>query len=344
MFRFFKYTFFLLLCVLISKHLCADELVLSDGSVLNGTIVSVDHESVHLNHEILGELTIDRIHVQSLHTDEKVACKLPGDVVAIQPLVVGLGRGMRGIDELETMWLPEEKDPDVIAYEEEVERNRRKWSITLGVNFNGDRGNSTEDKYGINATAILKGPNDRLKLYAKLDESAYEDTKTADESIIGASYNRSFGGGLGLYVRSELERDFFESLDIRSTSASGFTYSFFDDDEEGLSLLGRLGFSYRYEDYITDEYATFPGGDVGYELEWKVFDWLNVVHEVSFLPSFEDFRDFVINHNSAMEIPLSSERHWFLQLGIKNDYNNVPTEGDEKMDTNYYTRLILKWE
>ena len=342
MFYSFKSFCFLTLCIFISASLYADEVVLSDGSVLNGTIVSVNHESVCLKHEILGDLSIKREYIKSLQTDEKVACKLPGNVIAMQPLVVGLDQGMDGIDQLETMWLPEEKDPDVIAHEEEVERNRRKWSVSLGLNFNGDRGNSLKDEQGFNATAILKGPNDKLKLYAKLDQSGYDDVKTEDESVLGATYDRYFGKSVGLYIRSELERDYFESIDLRSTSATGFTYKFIDKDD--LSLTGRVGFSYRYEDYTTDDYEDYPGGDLGYELEWSIFKWLNLTNEISFLPSFEDFEDFVVKHNTAFEIPINEKRHWFLQLGITHDYNNVPTEDDDKMDMNYYTRIILKWE
>jgi len=44
-----------------------------------------------------------------------------------------------------------------------------------------------------------------------------------------------------------------------------------------------------------------------------------------------------------IELPLANPS-WKLRIGLINDYNGKPGKGVEKMDTGYFTRLVLSWK
>jgi hypothetical protein len=61
------------------------------------------------------------------------------------------------------------------------------------------------------------------------------------------------------------------------------------------------------------------------------------------VPAFENFSNFVAKHESFYEVPLANPA-WKLRLGVSNDYNSKPGKGVDKLDTGYFTRLVLSWK
>jgi hypothetical protein len=57
-----------------------------------------------------------------------------------------------------------------------------------------------------------------------------------------------------------------------------------------------------------------------------------LVNRLSYVPTFEDFANFVATHESSLELPLLSTQ-WKLRLGVANDYNSEPGRGVKKLDT-----------
>jgi hypothetical protein len=68
-----------------------------------------------------------------------------------------------------------------------------------------------------------------------------------------------------------------------------------------------------------------------------------VVNRLSYVPTFEDFANFVLTQESSLELPLLSSQ-WKLRLGVANDYNSHPGKGVSRLDTTYFTRLVLSWK
>jgi hypothetical protein len=44
-----------------------------------------------------------------------------------------------------------------------------------------------------------------------------------------------------------------------------------------------------------------------------------------------------------LELPIASTQ-WKLRVGVANDYNSQPGRGVDKLDTTYFTRLVLSWK
>jgi hypothetical protein len=105
-----------------------------------------------------------------------------------------------------------------------------------------------------------------------------------------------------------------------------------------------VGLSYRYEGYKDPqtEDVNSAGLDLGLAHTLTLQN-AKLVNRVSYVPSFEDFGIYRLNHESFFEIPLAAPS-WKLRLGVSNDYNSQPGRGVEKLDTAYFTRFVLNWQ
>jgi len=67
---------------------------------------------------------------------------------------------------------------------------------------------------------------------------------------------------------------------------------------------------------------------------------LRLLNDVSFIPGFDELANYLVNHESALETPLTESKAWRLRLGIRNEYNNRPADDNQRLDTSYFTRIV----
>lgn len=331
----------------------ADVVETTDGARLTGTIVRIYEDVLVLETPYAGTLEIDQAKVASFSTDGPLALRLDSGTViagAIQSTPEG---GIAVVTEdarvnttagsVSAAWASSTRDPSQLAREAELEGQLRKWSYEAGVDISGSSGNTDASSIGVRAAAQLEGPRDRLRFYVTVDKSERDNVKTAEEYIGGVSYTNFFTEKLGWYIREEIEKDEFESIDFRSTSAGGLTYRF--KNEEHMRLEGRAGLSYRYESYTTGlPSEEYPGLELGLIYFWRFAEWGELNTEIVYLPAFEDFGNYRLTHLSTVDFPLAFSDKWKLRLGLKNDYNSEPLVGNEELDTTYFLSLLLSWK
>lgn len=322
-------------------------LMLNDGSRLEGELVKIHEGTVHFKTGFAGELKIAQSQVVSLESDKAVNLRtqtgevFQGPVEATEggTLVVASRGGTvtTALSSVVSGWDAGSRDPVVVAEE-------RKWSFMAGVDVTGSDGNTENFGTVLSFGAKLEGPEDRLDLYGSYRYKETEGLRTEDEQKGGIRYTSFFTDKWGWFVREELERDTFEGIDFRSTSAAGATYRFIE--QERLDLEGSAGLSYRYESYSdpAQDSDGFPGLDFGLNLDWQFADWGRLVSNLNYIPSVDDFADYLIEHESGVNIPLDSSDFWVLRFGIGHNYNSSPSGGREKLDTTYFIRLLLSWE
>ncbi len=142
-------------------------------------------------------------------------------------------------------------------------------------------------------------------------------------------------------MRNEGGFDRIKDIQFYDVAGFGLGYDFIKQPRQ--TLTSRLGLSYRNENYknprTTD--VNSAGADVGVNHSLK-FDTASLVNRVTFVPAFNDLANYRLTHESFLELPTANPR-WKLRLGVNNDYNSKPGVGVEKLDTGYFTRLVLNW-
>lgn len=327
------------LCAL---RLPADVIETSDGARIVGKIKSIHGGLISLSTAYAGDIEVKQALVTSITTDRPVAVRTADGVRTVGVVSPAPGGGVvvagpdgpraTPVGKIAASWAAGEEDPDVVAA-------RRKWSYEAGVDVNGEKGTHSQlgTSYGFRAT--LTGPDDVLQLYTAYDRQVSDGQESANQFKAGADYEDNFTTLESWYVKDEAGFDKVNDVSFYDVAAGGLGHDFIKADNE--TLTGRLGLSYRYDDYSAPGSASLSsaGADVGMEYSRK-FRTSALTDRISFDPAFQDLGNFILTHEVKYDIPLVSP-FWKLSLGMANNYNSRPVPGVTKLETIYFTRLVL---
>jgi hypothetical protein len=326
-------------------RLSADVVEVKGGARIVGKVSKIDGGSVVVATDYAGSITIKQSEVVSIATDGPVAVRLAsgtridgkvsagGSAGAIQ--VTGSdGVINTTVDKVASSWAAGGKDPQIVALD-------RGWAYEAAVDVSGKNGNRSQLGTAASLRATLKGVSDTLQFYTAYDRQVTDGQKSADQFKAGSDYQSNFSGKNSWYVRDEGGFDRIKDIELYNVAAAGMGYDFIKAAKQ--TLTGRLGLSFRYEGYrnprTTD--VKSAGLDFGFAHRLELANSL-LVNRLAVVPAFEDFGNYRLTHESFYELPLAAPS-WKLRLGVANDYNSQPGRGVEKMDTSYFTRLVLNW-
>ena len=331
--------------LLVLPHLAADVVETKNGAHLVGRITKIDAGSVVLDTDYAGTITIKQDAVTSLTTDSPVAVRLQSGTRVDGRVTTGADGELRiagaegtlttPVSKVAASWAAGGKDPAVAALE-------RHWAYEASVDLTGKTGNSEQLGTSGAFRATLKTNSDTLQFYTNYDRQVSDHAKSADQFKAGVDYQDNFEGRVSWYVRDEGGFDRVKDMQFYDIAAAGLGYDFIKRPKH--TLTGRFGLSFRDEDYKNP--ATSDVQSAGLDLGLShVYQLANskIENRLSILPAFENFSNVRITHESSYEIPLAAPA-WKLRLGVSNDFNSKPGAGVEKLDTTYFTRLILNWQ
>ena len=333
----------ILLCLIVIAQCpvaLADVVELKNGSTIIGAIQKMDQNSILLNTDFAGSLTIKLDSVKTFTTDKPVFVAFPdqsrvfgkisyrevqtkvetpeGDIFSRQTLPVNA-------------WIEGMPDPQ-----------GRHWRYELGLDVAGKTGNAEKFSTGGRAQAVIQGPDDRLLLYMRYAYAKDEGVESDNAIVGGIDFEYYFKNNHSSYARIELEKDEIKNIDFHATAAAGYGYFFLKKTNH--VLRGRTGLMYRHESPENEPSDAVVGLDVGLSHMYRFANAWRLNNEVTYTPSLEDISNYRIYHESAFEIPLVTSEVWMLRLGVSNDYNSQPADDKKYLDTSYFARMIFTWK
>ncbi|MBE2212696.1 MAG: DUF481 domain-containing protein [Opitutaceae bacterium] len=334
----------LTIALLGAVQLSADVVETKSGARIVGKVVKVDGGSVVVSTDYAGTVTIKQADVSAITTDEAIAVRLASGT-RVEGRVSGTADALQiasrdgtintSVDKVAASWAAGGKDPQIAALE-------RSWAFEAGVDITGRSGNKSQLGTAANFRATLAGPTDALVFYTGYDRQETDNEVSADQFKAGVDYTNAFSGKYSWYVRNEAGFDRIKDIDFYDVAGAGLGYDFVKSARQ--TLTGRFGLSFRSENYgnPATEDLNAVGLDLGLNNEIKFKTW-SMVNRLSVVPAFNDFGNYRLAHESYAEMPLVST-NWRIRIGLTNDYNSKPGPGIEKMDTGYFTRLVLNWK
>lgn len=315
-----------------------DVITTKDGAKLVGTIKGINAGSITFDTSYAGTLTIKQSEVVGLTTSQPDSLRLASGTridgtVTTAPngavTIVGTeGTLTTTIDKLTMLWPAGSHDP--LAGQ---------WFFEVTANIQGTTGNSHSLDTGGGFRAQWVAPHDVLKFNVNYDRAVSDGVQSANQFHAGVDYAYVFSGDNQWFVRDEAGFDRLLDERYEDIAAAGYGFDFIKTDND--VLLGRVGISYRYDDYYNPASPTVSsaGGDLelGHDFKGKKVE---VSNTISFVPAFDQFSNFLLHHDSYVQVPLLNTSLKF-RAGITNDYNSKPGPGIDKMDTLYYLRLVL---
>ena len=327
-----------------AAQLAADVVETKSGARIVGKVSKIDGGKVVVTTDYAGDISIKQSDVTSITTDAPIAVRLAsgtrveGKVSAANgSLTIGSSDGTinTSVANIAASWPAGGKDPAIAALE-------RGWVYEAAVDVTGKTGNKEQLGTAFNFRATLAGAQDTLQFYSGYDRQVSDGAKSADQLKAGVDYANTFSGKKSWYVRDEGGFDRIKDIELYNVAAVGLGYSFIKEAKH--TLTGRAGIAFRYEGYKNPatEDVKSAGLDLGIEHSLE-FENSKLVNRLTAVPSFDDFKNVIVKHESFYELPLANPA-WKLRLGVSNDYNSQPGKGVERLDTAYFTRLVLNWK
>jgi hypothetical protein len=327
---------------LASSAIAADRIELNDGSVVVGKILSAEAGKMKVDTAFAGTIEISQDKIKGFSTDEEVNVEntagstMLGKVTTSDSgLVVTAKDGQLSTStgSVKAVWHNGMDSPEIRAL-------RRSWKYEAGVAINGRTGPS--EKFGgvLTFKATLESSQDKLIFNLAAERSRDNGVDTANRQFAGVDYSSFFSKNNVWYARTSVEKDEIKALDLRSSTAFGIGRKLIKNDVQDLEF--RVGLSYIYENYADGSQFDSPGLDFAliHSYQFKNGKLNNVL---TYTPAFKNFSNYRIHHETTYEMPITASL-WKLKTGIMNDYTSIPQPGIERLDTLYFTSLILNWE
>lgn len=343
--RGFKLLFSLAVAALAGSMLLGDVVETKNGARLVGKVLKIDGSVILLSTDYAGDIKVKQSDVTSVTTEAPLNVRLASGTV-LQGTLSNTGEGTlvitgpdgtlnTKVEKVAATWAPGAIDPDVAALQ-------RKWAYEVAIDITGKSGNKDQLGTSLSARAVLKTKQDTLQFYTAYDRQVADGNKSADQFKAGVDYQNNFSGRRSWYVRDEGGFDRVKDINLYNIAAAGLGYDFIKEAKH--TLTGRAGLSYRYEGYkspLTED-VNSAGLDLGLNHVYETATW-SLTNRISLVPSFEDFANYRLLHESYFEIPMA-DPDWKLRLGVANDFNSRPAPGFNKLDTTYFARLVLNWK
>ena len=329
----------------------ADRIELNDGSVVVGRILSAEGGQFKVETKFAGVITVAQDQIRSFSTDEAVHVGLKAGTQVlgtVAPAAAGIavtaadGQMSASAANVVAVWRPGEDSPELRAAKAAAEKAKKSWAYEAALAINGRTGGSEKFAGALGFKATLAGAEDKLVFAGSINRAQENGNVTANDWKAGVDYSAFFSGASVWYARTDLTKDRIKAIDLRSNSAFGLGRKLAKTDTRDTEV--RLGLGYTYETY-TNGAADFEsaGLDVAL-LNEQALGWAKMANKLTWTPSFEDFANYRVVHETTFDLPIKTGQFWKLRLGVANEYLSTPPRGVEKLDTTYFSALLLNWK
>ena len=327
----------------------ADRIELTDGSVVVGKLLSAEAGKFKVETGFAGTIEIAQDKIKNFATDEAVNVALSaGSTVLgkVQTTEAGIavvandGQMSAATSKVAAIWRPGADSPEIRAAKEMAAKAQRKWAYEASAAVAGRTGASEKFGAAFGFKATLASAQDKLIFALAAEKAKDNGVTTADRQFGSVDYSSFFSADNGWYARSSLEKDKIKALDLRSSSAFGLSRRLIKNEKQELEF--RFGLNYLYDSYSNNTHFGSPGLDLTF-LHSYVFSTSKMTNVLTYTPAFKEFSNYRVHHESAVELPLGASL-WKLKLGLANDYQSVPPAGTVRLDTTYFTSLILNFQ
>jgi putative salt-induced outer membrane protein YdiY len=248
------------------------------------------------------------------------------------------------------------------------------WAGRAEFGLNGQTGNKERIDVRAGIDMNRKAESWRLNLYIKGQYAEANSERAANEVMAGTRAEWDITERTYVFGKFDLEHDEFEDLEIRATATTGLGHFFVK--KEKIELKGWLGAGYEHERFERDpepiptdlptpttpleslqriaqltrsnSSITTTTDEVIAEVGYSYWQDLNknfrFKNGITYYPAVDDpFKDYRITADTALEFPVGDAVAWTIRAGVRNEYDAIPQEQVDKLDTTYYLNLGYNW-
>jgi len=326
----------------------ADQVSLTNGDRLSGTIVKSDGKTLVLHTDYAGDVTLKWDAVQGIQAGEPLHVELQDgrkavgtvsssdDKIAIATSTAGTVEAT--VDNIKTL----RNDAEEKAYESTLHPGiLQEWKTGLNVGFALTRGNSETKNLSVGFLAARQTLNDKLSayansVYASNDAAGAIPSTTANTAGGGLRYDHDLKDNVFGFAAADFFADALQSLNLRSVFGGGAGYHTIKNDNTTLDLLA--GLNYTHESY-TGLTRNFAALTLGEELMHKLGKSTVLNESLAFFPDLNDLGEYRGTFNFVTTTKMNKWLGW--QNSFSDIYVTNPPLGKKQNDILLTTGLSV---
>ena len=328
----------LLLSLLSSLALLADQVTLKNGDRITGQIVKKDGDKLTLKSELLGEVTIPWAAVTSIASSEPLVVVLPGDKSVSGALSTSDGKLQvatpSGTETAPLAEVAAVRNADEQKQWERLQHPRllELWVGYVDLGLSLTRGNAETSTFTTAFNAARATRTDKVTLqfneiYATAQISG-KSAATAQAVRGGLDYNRNFGSRLFVDLFNQYEYDKFQDLDLRVVLGGGFGFNAVKGDRSQLDVVG--GLDYDRAQFSTPLTRNSAEGYFGDDWSYKLSKISSLQQSFRVFPNFTSGGEYRINFDLGAVTRLKRWLSW--QVTASDRLISDPVPGRKKND------------
>ncbi len=330
--------FFSSVLVLSFPALAADQVVLTNGDTITGSIVKKDGGTLTIKSEFFGQVTMPWSAVKSIRSDAELSVVLPsGETVkgkigsADGQLQVAAGPATR------TAPLAGVAAVRNAAEQHHFERLQHPgilelWNGNVDIGLSLARGNARSDALATSFTAGRDTRTDKITLYFNQIYStarANNLTSTIASALRGGwKYNRSVSPRMFLSGFNDYEHDRFQNLNIRFVAGGGAGLKAVKSEHTQLDF--DAGIDYQRENFLNGLNRNSAEANFGDNLFYRVSKGTSVTHSMRLFTNLSDIGAYRLNLDIGSTTVLKKWLGWHVTASDR--FLSNPVQGRQRND------------
>lgn len=338
-----------------SSTTLADQITLSSGEQLKGTVVEQNEQHVVFRHAVLGELTIPLAEVAQVVIGDAPAgqdaaaaegeVREDGEPMAEDQREAAAERGDADADPA-LVAPPDAADQPVIEEKPDgpfafLSRLIEEWDHRLEVGFTGSHGNTRSSSFRLSLDSQMETAADRWNIRATYFHAtdAGETSRNEFDFIVNKDWFLPDSPWL-FFARGSYEYDQFRQWKQRVSGFGGMGLTLVKEDD--LEIVLRAGAGVTKE--LKGRRDLKPEGLISAAvIKWNFTKGQTLSTSHTFFPALDEFGEFRLLSDLVWQIRVSDVDGLSLRFGLENEYQTDPGAGQRRNDFKYYGALVFEF-
>ncbi len=318
--------------------LAADQVVLTNGDTITGTIVKKDGAKLTIKSQFLGEVSMEWSAVKSIKSDSELSVVLPSGET-VRGKIASTGDQLQVISSAQTKTAPLAGVTAVrdAAGQRTFERMQHPgllelWAGNVDVGMALARGNARSDTLTTAFAAIRATRNDKVALYFNQIYStarANNLTSTIASSLRGGwKYNRNFSKRMFVTGFNDFEHDRFQNLDLRFVAGGGLGLRVRKTERAQLDF--DAGVDYQRENFMNALHRTSAEANFGGNAVYKLSKSTSFTQSLRVFTNLTDLGVYRLNCDIGSTTVLKKWLGW--NVTASDRFVSNPVQGRQRND------------
>jgi putative salt-induced outer membrane protein YdiY len=343
-----------ILSMLLALSLCsvsfADQIVLTNGDRISGTIAKSDDKALVIKSEFAGDVTVQWAAVQEIRSTQALHIVQPNGQTVVGTVTTSDGTLAVTRTDGATVRISKNdvsalrSDSEQAAYEKSLHPTLLQgWEGGANIGFALTRGNSQTKNLALAFTADRKTQHDEITMYANTiyasnDAAGAAPSVTANTTQGGARYAHNLTTRLFGYGSADFQTDALQALNLRSVLGGGLGLHVLNSSQTTLDVLG--GLNYTRESYVMLN-RNFAALTLGEELTHKLAASTVLTQKLYFFPDLSQAGEYRGTFSLGTVTKLSKWLGW--QNAFGDIYVTNPPAGKKQNDILLTTGLNVSF-